>query len=197
MTPILLLAAGRSSRMQGADKLALPVDGSPLLRHRAQAALATGEPVFVALPAVDHSRAALLAGLPATLVAAPDAVLGLAHTLRAAVAALPPCDRFLILLGDLPEITTDDLRAVLTAPNSSPAARIWRGATASGAPGHPVLFDGTLRSAFASLEGDTGAEPVIRAHRAETVLVPLPGDHARRDLDTPADWAAFHATTGR
>jgi len=29
------------------------------------------------------------------------------------------------------------------------------------------------------------------------VLVPLPADHARRDLDTPADWAAFRAETGR
>ena len=197
MTPILLLAAGQSSRMQGADKLALPVDGTPLLRHRARTALATGEPVFIALPAPDHPRAALVADLPVTAVTAPDAPLGLAHTLRAAVAALPPCDRFLILLADLPELTTDDLRAVLTAPDSHPAARIWRGATAAGAPGHPVLFDATLRPAFAALSGDTGAEPIIRAHRAETVLVPLPADHARRDLDTPADWAAFRAETGR
>jgi CTP:molybdopterin cytidylyltransferase MocA len=197
MTPILLLAAGRSSRMGGQDKLALPVSGTPLLRDRALTALATGEPVFVVLPSSRHPRAALISGLPATVVSASDAALGLAHTLRTAVAALPPCDRFLILLADLPEITTDDLRSVLTAPAAYPDSLIWRGATSDGAPGHPVLFDASLRPAFATLDGDTGAEPIIRAHRADTTLIPLPGQHARRDLDTPADWAGWRAETGR
>jgi CTP:molybdopterin cytidylyltransferase MocA len=197
MTPILILAAGRSSRMLGQDKLALAVDGVPLLRHRALAALATGEPVVLALPSRDHPRAALVDDLPVTLVVAPDAALGLAHTLRAGVDALPPCDRFLILLADLPDITTGDLCRVLVAPLAHPEARIWRGATADGAPGHPVLFAASLRPAFAALQGDTGADPIIRAQRAATVLVPLPGQHARRDLDTPADWAAFRAETGR
>ncbi len=196
MTPILLLAAGRSSRMGGADKLTLPVSGTPLLRDRAMTALATGEPVFVALPSRDHPRAAHLADLPVTMLAATDAALGLAHTLRAAVAALPPCDRFLILLADLPDITTADLQTVLAAPADHPDALIWRGATATGAPGHPVLFDASLRPHFATLTGDTGADPVIRTHRAQTVLVPLPKDNARRDLDTPADWAAWRAETG-
>jgi len=197
MTPILILAAGASARMDGADKLTLPVGGIPLLRDRAAAALATGEPVHIALPAPDHPRAKLVADLPVTLHTIEDAAHGLAHTLRAAVAALPPCQRFLVLLADLPEITTDDLRAVLAAPARAPRARLWRGATATGKPGHPVLFDASLRPAFATLTGDTGAEAIIRAHQAATELVPLPGQHARRDLDTPADWAAFRAETGR
>lgn len=183
--------------MQGKDKLTLPVKGIPLLRDRAQIALATGEPVFIALPAPDHPRATLVVDLPVALLSAPDAALGLAHTLRAAVAALPPCNRFLVLLADLPEITTTDLQTILAAPANHPEALIWRGATASGAPGHPVLFDASLRPHFATLSGDTGADPVIRAHRAQTVLVPLPANHARRDLDTPEDWATWRAETGR
>jgi CTP:molybdopterin cytidylyltransferase MocA len=183
--------------MQGADKLALPVSGTPLLRDRAQTALATGEPVFIALPAPGHPRAALVADLPVTILTAPDAALGIAHTLRAAVSALPPCKRFLILLADLPEITTADLHTILAAPTAHPDALIWRGATADGKPGHPVLFDATLRPDFATLSGDTGAEPIIRAHRDKTALVPLPANHARRDLDTPDDWAAWRAETGR
>lgn len=197
LTPILILAAGASARMGGVDKLTKPVGGEPLLRDRAAAALATGEPVHIALPGLDHPRARVVADLPVTLHPIDDAAHGLAHTLRAAVAALPPCRRFLVLLADLPEITTADLCAVLGAPGLAPQARIWRGATARGEPGHPVLFDATLRPAFAALTGDTGAEAIIRARQAETVLVPLPGQHARRDLDTPADWAAFLAETGR
>ena len=197
MTPILILAAGRSSRMQGQDKLALPVAGVPMLRDRALAALGTGSPVLVVLPGHDHPRAALLDGLPVTLLVAPDAAQGLGHSLRDGVAGLPPCRRFLVLLADLPEITTADMTAVLAAPTRHPAALIWRGATSDGGPGHPVLFDAALRPAFATLSGDTGAEPLIRAHHDRSVLVPLPGRHARHDLDTPEDWAAFRAETGR
>jgi CTP:molybdopterin cytidylyltransferase MocA len=196
MTPILILAAGRSSRMNGNDKLALPVGGVPLLRSRALAALGTGEPVHIAIPDPGQSRAALVAGLPVTLHPVTESNLGQAWTLRAAVAALPPCARFLVLLADLPEITTADLRAVLNAPEHHPAARIWRGATETGEPGHPVLFDASLRPAFAGLSGDRGADPLIRAHRDQTVLVTLPRRHALRDLDTPQDWAAFRAETG-
>ena len=47
---ILLLAAGSSSRMRGGDKLLEPVAGRPLLTRIAEAALATGLPVHVALP---------------------------------------------------------------------------------------------------------------------------------------------------
>jgi len=195
LTPILILAAGASARMGGVDKLTTPVGGVPLLRDRAAAALATGEPVHIALPGLDHPRARVVADLPVTLNTVEDAAHGLAHTLRTAVAALPPCQRFLVLLADLPEITTDDLRAVLAAPARAPRARIWRGATTTGKPGHPVLFAASLRPAFVTLTGDTGAEAIIRAHQA--VLVPLPGQHARRDLDTPADWAAYRAETGR
>ncbi|NBR54129.1 MAG: nucleotidyltransferase family protein, partial [Rhodobacteraceae bacterium] len=44
MTPILILAAGKSSRMRGRDKHLEEIDGVPLLRRLALAALALGEP---------------------------------------------------------------------------------------------------------------------------------------------------------
>jgi CTP:molybdopterin cytidylyltransferase MocA len=46
------------------------------------------------------------------------------------------------------------------------------------------------------LQGDDGGRAIMIAHRDQTHLVPLPGDHATRDLDTPEDWAAWRAETG-
>ena len=40
MFPLLILAAGAASRMRGPDKLALKIDGVPLLRRQAMAAIA-------------------------------------------------------------------------------------------------------------------------------------------------------------
>ena len=51
---ILILAAGASSRMRGADKLLQPIDGIPQIARIAKAAIATYEP-FMSL-AVHSTR---------------------------------------------------------------------------------------------------------------------------------------------
>ena len=65
---ILILAAGASSRMRGADKLLMQVGSEPLLARIAARACATGQPVLVALPAGDSARRAALTGLPVSLL---------------------------------------------------------------------------------------------------------------------------------
>ena len=195
--PILILAAGQSARMRGADKLAERVDGIPLLRAQAQKALEVSDLVFVALRGRNHPRTAYLTDLPVILLAVPDAIEGMSGTLRGAVAQLPDCTYFMVLLADLPELTGDDLQTVVTSVNTHPNNLIWRGATADGAPGHPIVFAASLRPEFALLAGDGGGEPVVRPHKDQTHLVSLPNQHARRDLDTPEEWAAWRAETGR
>lgn len=193
MTPILILAAGNSSRMRGRDKHLEEIDGVPLLRRLAVAALELGQPVFVALPSLPHARAAILAGLGVTLLAVPEAAEGMSGTMRGAVARLPKAEGFLLVLGDLAEIGADEMRAVLAARASHPDHLIWRGATQTGEPGHPILFAASLMSRFAELSGDGGGESLVKPLQDQTHLVPLPGHAARRDLDTPEDWAAFRA----
>ncbi len=195
--PILILAAGASRRMRGQDKLLQLVGDTPLLRRQVLTAQATGHPVYVALPAFDHPRAAAINDLDVTLLAVPEAPEGQSATLRGAVAQLPICDAFMILLGDLVELTPTDLRAVLSAMAAEPDHLVWRGATQDGKPGHPVLFNASLRGDFAKINGDSGGAGIIKAQASATYLVPLPGQHARCDLDTPEDWDAWRAKTGQ
>lgn len=197
MIEVLILAAGQSARMGGQDKLLLPVEGVPLLRRLAVAALTLGGPVFIALPRADHPRAEALAGLDVVPLAVPEAAEGMSGTLRGAVARLPGRGDFMVVLGDLAALEAADLHAVLRARHLNPENLIWRGATASGKPGHPIIFAGELRPRFARLQGDGGGESLVAPLRAQTVLVPLQGDRARLDLDTPEDWARFRAETGR
>ena len=197
MTPILILAAGKSSRMRGRDKHLEEIDGVPLLRRLALAALELGEPVFVALPALPHPRAEALEGLDVTLLAIPEAEEGMSGTLRGAVARLPQSEGFLLVLGDLAEIGTVEMRAVMAAWADAPDKLIWRGATETGEPGHPILFDASLVPRFAELSGDGGGESLVKPLKAQTCLVPLPGRVARHDLDTPEDWDAFRKKTPR
>ncbi|MCB6176983.1 nucleotidyltransferase family protein [Rhodobacter sp. Har01] len=196
MTPeILILAAGASSRMRGADKLLEPVAGQPLITHLARQALATGCPVTVALPPGGGAREAALHGLAVTRLRVPRPEEGMAESLKAGLTSLPPKAPVLLLLGDMPEITAADLSLVLDAHAAAPD-RIHRGAGADGTPGHPVLFPAWARAELADLAGDQGAKAVLARHAAQVMLVPLPGDHATTDLDTPEDWARWRAARG-
>lgn len=189
---ILILAAGSSSRMRVGDKLLEQVDGQPQLARILQAALQTGLPVTVALPPDRPDRAAVIAGLPAKQITVPDPAQGMAASLTAGLASLPATAGVMLLLADLPEITTADLITLRDAWAQEPEA-ILRGAAADGTPGHPVCFPPDLRDDLMTLKGDEGARAVLVRHRARLRLIPLPDRHATTDLDTPEDWATWRA----
>lgn len=191
--PVILLAAGQSRRMRGKDKLMQEVDGQPLLRRSASIAQTVG-PVFVALPPYPHVRYDVLADLDVNAVPIADADEGMNASLRGALSHISSsAPAVMVLLSDLPEITPADLRAVRAAWKNHKDHLIWRGATAAGKPGHPVVFDRELFPQLLRLTGDHGAQSVVRAHGNKTHLVTLPGDHALLDLDTPEEWADWKA----
>ncbi|MEL7166442.1 MAG: nucleotidyltransferase family protein [Pseudomonadota bacterium] len=193
--PVLIPAAGLSSRMRGTDKLLLEVDGRPLLRRQIEIAQSVSADVCVALPPAPHPRyEAVPDGV--SVVAVPDAAKGMSASVRALVTqVLDRASQAMILLADLPALTAADLRAVLDAADAHPDALIWRGATQDGAPGHPLVVSRKLFAEFQALRGDTGGAQVAKAHRDRTHLVALPGNRARLDLDTPEDWTAWRAGT--
>ncbi len=193
--PIILLAAGQSSRMGGTDKLLLEVDGEPLIRRQGRIARAVaGAPVIVTLPPRPHPRYRALHGLGLRLVPVPHADEGMNASIRTGIAALPDtAPAAMLLLADLPELTENDLNTVLQAHEEKPDNLVWRGATQDLKPGHPVIFDAALFDTIQHLTGDGGARDVVALAGNRVVLVPLPDQHARRDLDTPEDWADWRA----
>lgn len=191
VTPAILIpAAGAASRMGGRDKLLEPIHGVALLQRSVDLCLPHG-PVIVTLPRAHHPRARVVPRA-ARIVTVPDWQDGMSASLRAGEAAIPRQRDLLILPADMPAITSDDIAGVIAARAQAPGALIWQAATADGQPGHPVLFAASLRPAFAHLSGDAGARTIIAAYGERRHLVPLPGQNARLDLDTPEDWVRWH-----
>jgi molybdenum cofactor cytidylyltransferase len=178
----LLLAAGRSARF-GGDKLLAPLHGRPVLFWSATTIVTEVDALFVVVPPDGGLRAAALAGLPFTVVEHPGRDAGMASSIRAGLAALPPeCEAVVVALADQPLVARDVVRAL--------CAR-WRSGEASAvAPryhdgrGHPVLFARETFGALSVLTGDTGARSVLDALGDAAVMVPVPGD-APVDVDTP------------
>ena len=194
-TPILLLAAGSASRMRGGDKLLEDVHGAPCLQVMAKRALATGQPVLVTMPSLNHPRAACLTGLELSVIEVPNADLGISHSLQRGVAALPNnAKAVMILPADMPDITTDDMNEMLDAFVVTNATAM-RATTQDGATGHPTLVGVNLFEQFQKLTGDKGANAILSALGDSLMLHALKGDRARIDLDTPEDWSAWRART--
>ncbi|WP_096785657.1 NTP transferase domain-containing protein [Rhodobacter sp. CZR27] len=185
---VILLAAGASSRMRGADKLLEPVAGGPLIAVQAGKALRAGLEVIVTLAPDRPAREAALRGLPVRIVHVERAAEGIAASIRAGVAAAPEGAAVMILLADLPDIEASDLRHLADLHRADPAA-ILRATAEGGRPGHPILFPADLRGDLCRLQGDVGARDLLRREGGRLRLVPLAGSRAVTDLDTPEDWA--------
>ena len=167
----LILAAGASSRMRGRDKLLEPVGGEPLLARQVRIAGEAGLEAFVALPPAPHPRHdALPEGVRRIPVR--DAAEGMGRSIAAGVGALREAPVILLLLADLPEIETADILAVLAAREAEPGALVWRGATADGRGGHPILFAPPLYPALMALRGDDGGRSVVASAGARVRLRP-------------------------
>lgn len=179
----VILAAGRSTRMGEQNKLLADVRGLPLLRHVAQAALASrARPVLVV---VGHQAAAVrsaLAGLAVTFVDNPAYAAGLSSSLQAGIRALAAgCDGMLVLLGDMPQITSAHIDALLAA--FAPGAIVVP--THRGRRGNPVLWPAACLREMLALAGDAGAKQLLAAHATKVRSVDLGSDAIFVDVDTP------------
>jgi CTP:molybdopterin cytidylyltransferase MocA len=101
----------------------------------------------------------------------------------------------MILPADMPAITANDL-SMMWAVFQASRLKVLQAATADGKAGHPVIFDRSLFVQFDGLSGDRGAASIVSDNAKHHGLVPLEGDRATLDLDTPEAWEAWRASRG-
>lgn len=186
---VLLLAAGRSARMRGVNKLLLDMDGEPMLRRSARLWLDGGHDLLVVTGADDRVPRAALAGLPVRFCMNPAAAEGQQGSVIAGLGAAGLERRALaIALADQPLLEGEDIAALIGVFDGAGGNRIVV-PRHGGRRGNPVLLPvGIARS----LRDDPALGPprrFIDAH-PETVLW-MDADHPRytTDLDTPEDAA--------
>ncbi len=179
----VVLAAGRSSRMGGSNKLMAKFDGKPLLylvTERVLASKAAGA-VVVTGHQSERSEGALV-GLSVKVAHNPDYTSGLASSLQTGIAALPASAAgALVVLGDMPGVGTADLNRMIDAFEAAGGSAVVR-ATAGGKRGNPVILPRELFAEVATLEGDTGARHLVE--KSAVIDVEL-GEGAALDVDTP------------
>jgi molybdenum cofactor cytidylyltransferase len=194
----IVLAAGRSTRMGGPNKLLAEIGGKPLVRFVAEQALASrAAPVIVV---TGHERAkveAALAGLRVRFVHNPDFAAGLSTSLKAGLAGLPAeVDGAIVCLGDMPQVTAALIDRMLEAFDPARGALVVV-PTIDGKRGNPVVWSRRFFPDLMALEGDVGARHLIATYADAVTDVPLEDSAALTDVDTPDALLAVKAELER
>jgi molybdenum cofactor cytidylyltransferase len=190
----LVLAAGRSSRMGGPNKLLAEVGGRPLVRMVAEAALASrARPVVVVTGHQRERVEAALHGLPVEFAHNPDFADGLGTSLRRGIAALPAkTDGVIVCLGDMPRVDAAMIDRLIGTLDPDKGALIVV-PTIDGQRGNPVVWSRRFFPDLMAVEGDIGARHLIGRYGEAVVEVQLAGTAALTDIDTPEALEAVRA----
>ncbi|GBD44765.1 Molybdenum cofactor cytidylyltransferase [bacterium HR40] len=186
----LVLAAGRSTRMGGENKLLLEVGGKAMVRRVVEALAASPARPIVVVTGHERERIeAALVGLPVTFVHNPAYCEGLSTSLRAGIEALPEdCDGTLVCLGDMPRLTAPLIERLLGAfaPERGQSIVV---PTCGGRRGNPVLFGRAFFDEMKRIAGDVGARHILLAYPEAVVEVETGDPAVLVDVDTPEAFA--------
>jgi molybdenum cofactor cytidylyltransferase len=191
----VILAAGRSTRMGGPNKLLAELGGKPLVRivtEQVLASKASSVTVVTGHQAAEVEKA--LAGLKVKFVRNPDFVAGLASSVKAGIAAVPEnAAGALVCLGDMPLIDARLIDRLIEAfaPDRGHLIAV---PVSDSRRGNPVLWSRRFFDELMTLDGDIGARNLIAKHGAAVAEVQVEGHGAFLDIDTPEALASARQT---
>ena len=173
-TGVVLLAAGRGTRF-GGGKLMAEFRGASLWERAAQ----TAESIdFCERLLVVGPNSPIKGRVRWRLVANPMAERGMGTSIAAGVSALTDCDRVLIVLADMPLVSSAHLRRLTAAKGAS--FTLYPDGTA----GCPAVFPRAVFPLLETLTGDRGAR---RLDLGEAEMIPPPHPSELSDVDDPRD----------
>jgi molybdenum cofactor cytidylyltransferase len=182
----IVLAAGRSTRMGGPNKLLAEIGGKPLVRIAVEEALGSrARPVIVVTGHQREQVEAALKDLDVMLVHNPDFAHGLSTSLKAGIATVPAeADGAIVCLGDMPQVDASLIDKLIAAFDPERGALVVV-PSIEGKRGNPVVWSRRFFSDLAALEGDIGARHLIASYPEAVTEVPLTDRAALVDVDTP------------
>lgn len=186
--PIVLLAAGASSRM-GQPKPLLPWGEKTLIEHQLNSLLETGSPVVVVLGNQAENIIPILKDLPVKFTINENWERGMGTSIAAGVKFVklqfPSSNGVLITLIDQPLISTDHLIKIITNFQADNQQIIVSQAE-SGWQGVPVLFNRCYFDELTKLGGKQGAKTIFRNYLHKVKAIP--SGAILEDVDT---WAEY------
>jgi molybdenum cofactor cytidylyltransferase len=182
----IILAAGEARRF-GAQKLLAPLGGRALVQHVIGAANGSILSDVVLVVGADAERIGRIAMGRTRVVRNPDYATGLASSLQVGLRALADVDAAVVLLGDVPGVTSALVDALIAKQRETGATAVisrWNGGRTP-----PALLHRDLWSAALALEGDVGMREVLAGQVDVAEIEVTPALGSLDDVDTSDDHA--------
>jgi molybdenum cofactor cytidylyltransferase len=172
--------------MGGPNKLLAELDGKKLVRIATEQALASkASEVIVVTGHQTELVEQALQGLKVRFVKNPDFAGGIASSVKAGIAAVSEAsDGAVVCLGDMPLIDAGLIDRLIDgfAPDRGNLIVV---PVSDGRRGNPVLWSRRFFKELMTLDGDVGARHLIARHTEAVAEVPVDGEGAFLDIDTP------------
>jgi molybdenum cofactor cytidylyltransferase len=185
----ILLAAGESRRMGSVNKLTLPIDGQPLLRHSVRTLLASRLQEVVVVLGHEADRAArLLEDLDVTRAYNERYAEGQMSSVHRGLEALADaCEGVMICLADQPLLTPEDIDALIEAFGRREQGSILV-PTHRGRRGNPIVLAYAHREEILGGGRNLGCQRLIERNPGLVTTLEMDTEHVVFDLDTPEDY---------
>ena len=184
----LILSAGYSTRMRGADKLLEKIDGVSQICRIAKAAAENGV-TYMTLPSADHPRNRAVSAISVQKIFLNNKNTGMGASIAEGIKYIQDNETnvtgIIIIPADMPLIDSKTIKAFFKAHSKFPES-IIQAADDNGS-GHPVLFPLNYFNDLMMLKNETGGKKIINTAK-NTKVLKLEGSIATLDLDTPEDW---------
>lgn len=188
MRSLIVLAAGKSTRMHGSNKLLARIDNKPMIRKVVEEGLNSKvDEVIVVLGWEAEKVRETLADLPCRFVMNKDYERGQSSSVKAGLRKIGDATQaVLILPGDVALINSRTINLVLEAHDLHGNPIVV--ASHRDKLGHPILLAKQLFREIEAINEQTyGLKSVIKRHKSEMRLVETGSDNVLKDVDTPDD----------
>jgi molybdenum cofactor cytidylyltransferase len=188
MLSLIVLAAGKSTRMQGRNKLLIRIGRKPMIRRVVESALSSKvDEVIIVLGWEAEKVRHKLRDLPCHFVVNKDYEKGQSSSVKAGLAEIAAgTEAVLILPGDVAMIEPHSTNMVIEMYQKRKCPIVI--ASHAGRPGHPILLSKELFEEIEMIDEATlGLKSVVSRHESEVQMVETGSENVLRDIDTPED----------
>ena len=188
MISMVVLAAGKSTRMRGTNKLLADVEGVPMIRRVVQTALGSKvDEVIVVVGWEEEKIRSALAGLHCKMAVNRGFEEGQSSSVKVGLREVNISSRAVMILpGDVAKIDTGSINMLIREYYSGGCIIVVAGH--KGRSGHPILFDKQLFPEIGHINEETfGLKAVVKKHQNEVCLVETGSRNVLKDVDTAED----------
>ena len=190
MISAILLAAGKSKRMNGENKLIKEIQGIPLIKHSVKNILFSSIDELIVVLGYQKEIIEKLIDKNEKIkfVFNKNFESGMASSIKTGLNNLSKkTEAFFICLGDMPMVSHDIYNQLIKSKDNKEIIV----PTYKGQQGNPVLFNKSMKEKIIAITGDVGAKKILELNKDKILNLEINDQSITKSLNTQDDFSSL------